>query len=106
MFIELLYEMSKVLNYKFDKVYLKKSVYYPRGLSELELDQQTLRRAAVSFFSGLHPVNMNVTSFPSPEENPEVLEFQTKRRSFMAGLMEGKNKIPVSMETKNFNENF
>lgn len=72
-FIYLLYEMSKVLKYKFDKVYLKNSVYYPRGLSELEVEQRLFRRAAISFLSGHHPVKMDVTDFPYQNENDKVI---------------------------------
>lgn len=96
-FIDLLYEMSRVLKYKFDKVYLKKSIYYPRGLSDLEMEQQIFRRAAISFLSGQHPVKMNVTDFPSPNEDKEVVQMEAKLREYLLLLMEGKKSIPVTI---------
>ena len=42
--IDLLYEMSRALQYDFDKVALKKNIYSPRGHSELEIDQRLLRQ--------------------------------------------------------------
>ncbi len=96
-FIDLLYEMSRILKYKFDKVYLKKSIYYPIGLSDLEIEQQVFRRAAISFLGGQHSVKMNVTDFPSPNEGDEVVQMQAKLREYMLDLMEGRKSIPVSM---------
>ncbi len=96
-FIDLLYEMSRALNYKFDKVHLKKSIYYPIAHSDLELEQQILRRAALSFFSGNHPVKMDVTKMPSPSDQDEIIEVQAKIRKYILDLMEGEKSFPVSM---------
>ena len=41
---DLLYEMSRVLEYDFDKVALKKNVYSPQGHADLETDQYLLRK--------------------------------------------------------------
>jgi Family of unknown function (DUF6680) len=97
-FIDLLYEMGHVLKYKFDKVHLKKAIYHPQGLSNLEMEQQIFRKAAISFLSGHHAVNMNVTSVPSSSE--EVEKVQTALRQYALDLIEGKRAIPVAISTR------
>ncbi len=99
-FIDLLYEMSRVLKYKFDKVHLKKGIYYPQGLSDLEIEQQIFRRAAISFLGGQHSVKMNVTGFPRKKESEEVVQMQAKLREYILDLIEGKKSIPVSMSSE------
>lgn len=94
-FIELLYEMSRALKYKFDKVHLKKAIYHPTGFSDLELEQQLLRRMVLAFLDGQHAVKMDVTSFPGPDEKVEKV--QAEIRKYLLDLMEGKKAIPVSM---------
>jgi len=94
-FIDLLYEMGHALKYKFDKVHLKKGIYHPVGFSDLEREQQILRRAAMSFFSGGHAVNMNVASLPSAGE--EIENVQAAIRKYILDLMEGKRTIPITM---------
>ncbi|PCI46228.1 MAG: hypothetical protein COB49_08855 [Alphaproteobacteria bacterium] len=96
-FINLLYEISKSLKYKFDKVHLKKSIYYPKGLSDIEIEQQMFRRAAISFLSGNHPVKMAVIDFPSLDESEEVKDLQAKLRQYIIELIEGKKSISVSI---------
>jgi len=39
---ELLVKMGSVLGYQFDKVYVKKGVYYPEGLGDIEREQHAL----------------------------------------------------------------
>tara|TARA_R110002072_G_scaffold184326_1_gene340706 strand:- start:261 stop:911 length:651 start_codon:yes stop_codon:yes gene_type:complete len=96
-FIDLLYEMSKVLKYEFDKVHLKKGIYYPQAHSVREMEEQSLRRAAVSFFNGSHAVNMNVTSFPDSDD--EITDMQAKIRGYILDLMNNKKSVPISMKT-------
>ena len=50
--VEVLHEMSRALGYSFDKVALKKSVYYPRAHGELETEQELLRRSLLELMAG------------------------------------------------------
>jgi len=54
--VELLYEMSKALKYRFNKVSLKNSVYFPKAHGELETDQLLLRKLMIDFMAGKHPL--------------------------------------------------
>ena len=49
---DLLYEMSQVLNYDFDKLALKKNVYSPKAHGDLESDQYLLRKYVVEIMDG------------------------------------------------------
>ena len=50
--IDLLYEMSGVLNYDFSKVTLKNNAYIPKAHGELEWDQHLLRKYLVEMLEG------------------------------------------------------
>lgn len=52
LFIDLLYEMGKSLNYKFDKVMLKRTAYSPIAHGDIEFEQQTIRRGLATILSG------------------------------------------------------
>ena len=70
---DLLYEMSRVLQYDFSKVTLKKNVYSPKAHGDLESDQYLLRKYIVEMmagkravwtgiFTGQKPLDMRLTS--------------------------------------------
>lgn len=58
----LLYEMGISLGYHFDKVTLKRNVYFPKGWNTMEIEQMKLRQAAVKVFEGEKPLNIKVTN--------------------------------------------
>jgi hypothetical protein len=64
LFTNLLYAVSQDLGFKFDRVQLKRGSYSPVAHEQIEAEQTRLRKAALSFFSGKHPVQMNVVGFP------------------------------------------
>ncbi len=49
---DLLYEMGKTLNYKFDKTYIKRSIYSPQGHVDIDNEQQFLRKALIELLMG------------------------------------------------------
>ena len=49
---DLLYEMSRALQYNFDKIALKRNVYSPKAHGDLESDQYLLRKYIVEIMSG------------------------------------------------------
>lgn len=57
---DLLYEMGEAINYHFDKVTLKRNVYYPTGWNMIETEQTKLRQAAVKVFEGEKPLRVEV----------------------------------------------
>lgn len=69
LFTELLYKMSQSLNYSFDKVHLKKSVYWPRAHSELEADQIIIRKGLVDLFDKNRPIPISIVSSPISEQS-------------------------------------
>ena len=68
--IDLLYEMSRALQYDFDKVALKKNIYSPRGHSELEIDQRLLRQQVIEITAGKRPIWITDKQPPSGETPP------------------------------------
>jgi len=49
---ELLVKMGATLDYNFDKVYVKKGVYYPEGLTDMEQEQHALRKRLLGLLAG------------------------------------------------------
>ena len=61
LFTELLYQISKAVGYDFDKVYLKRSAYFPTAHANQELDTQLLRSQLMNVLSGTQPLSIAVT---------------------------------------------
>lgn len=62
LFIELLYQMAKSLGYKFDKLQLKRSIYFPVAHSDLEAELGAIRRGLIEVLAGKRPLLMKTTS--------------------------------------------
>jgi len=60
LFIDLLYEMAKSLDYTFDKVHLKRNVYSPKGQVDSMMDQEFMRHAFVEVLSGARSIPIKV----------------------------------------------
>lgn len=58
--VDLLYEMSKLLNYKFDKVLLKRGCYIPKGHGEIEMEQTFIRKSLTELFDGKKSIPINI----------------------------------------------
>jgi hypothetical protein len=58
----LLYLMGESLDYHFDKVTLKRNVYYPTGWNTVELENTKLRQAAVKVFEGEKPLKVEIAN--------------------------------------------
>jgi hypothetical protein len=63
---DLLFEMSKALNFDFDKVSLKKGVYSPRAHEQLESDQELLRKFLLEVIQGNRPLWTGVFTGNAP----------------------------------------
>jgi hypothetical protein len=62
LFINLLDEIAKSLDYTFDKVHLTRSVYIPKGQSDYMMDQEFMRRAFIEVLSGARSIPIKVVN--------------------------------------------
>lgn len=67
--VDLLYEMSKVLGYKFDKVLLKRGCYIPKGHGDFQTEQDFIRKSMVQLFLGKLPFPVFIKNIPRSENN-------------------------------------
>lgn len=56
MLVELLYKMSIRLDYRFDKVHIKRGHYYPKGYVDIETEQRIIRQGLVNVFEKNKPL--------------------------------------------------
>ncbi len=56
----LLDEMGKSLGYKFDKVLLKRGIYFPRGHEQMEMEYQIIRKGMVDIMMGEKELPINI----------------------------------------------
>jgi hypothetical protein len=94
-FIELMYSMSQALGFDFDRVQLKREIYYPRGQGEIEAQNQLIRRGFVRVLSGEQPIPMNVVGFPVSKE---AAELQTKVQEQYLKAISGEAALHVVMK--------
>ena len=93
-FTDLLYEMARCLNYSFDKVWIKRNIYYPKGHGEIEEDQYIIRKALVKLLTGQNALKMDVESFPLDED---FAEKQKKLTEASIEILEGRKSVPVKI---------
>jgi hypothetical protein len=77
----LLLAMAKSLNYDFDEVDIKKGVYYPLGLGNVEQEQHAVRRGVLDVLQGRRRIPVGVfedrfapINIPVLDERPEAKE--------------------------------
>jgi len=63
--VDLLYEMSVVLGYNFDKVQIKAGSYYPSGYEETENDNLQIRKLWLEILKGNKKLPMIAEVYPS-----------------------------------------
>ena len=68
---DLIFEMGNSLGFDFDKVQIKRTFYIPKGHSQIEQEQNALRRGLVELLNGTRVLPMEVRSFPELEPTPE-----------------------------------
>ncbi len=65
---ELLAEMAKDLNYKYDYSHIKGNMYYPKGHGEIEQQTADLRQLGIAVMKGESRIKVEVTeSTPAPQ---------------------------------------
>jgi hypothetical protein len=65
LFTDLLSKMAAELNYRFDPVVLKKGGYFPQGHTNIEEDQQAIRKSAREILEGRQTLKVTLKE-PSP----------------------------------------
>jgi hypothetical protein len=75
-FVELMYSMSQALgfDFDFDRVQLKRGMYYSSGQAELELAQRAVVHSLAKVLTGQQPIGMNVVGFPIDKQAAELQE--------------------------------
>jgi hypothetical protein len=66
--VELLYKMSQVLNYDFDKTHIKNSSYAPRVHGITEDEQIALRRGLLEVLEGKRQIPISFSNFESSKK--------------------------------------
>lgn len=86
LFVNLLFAIAADVDYKFDRVQLKKGAYSPIAHGDLENEQSMLRKLALNVLSGDSPLKMDVSSFPVDEEAVKgQIELQRKLGDALSG---------------------
>ena len=71
LFLNLLEALTAALRYPFDRVQLRRGIYYPRAHSQAELRKEIFEREIVRLLMGDSSLNMKITEFPFSEEDAE-----------------------------------
>jgi hypothetical protein len=66
---ELILRMAEHLNYKFDKVHLKKGHYYPKGYVDIETEHTIIRKGLVKIFENQFAFPILAFIAERPKEN-------------------------------------
>lgn len=94
LFTDLLYEMAISLGFDFDKVQLKRGVYFPRAHDEQELAQLIIRDNLVKILTGDKALPMEIVSFPVSEE---ALDKQNKVQDSLLEYLAGDTVVKVKL---------
>ena len=78
--VDLLFEMSSSLGYSFDKVSLKKAVYFPKAHGQLETDQLLLRQFLIQLAAGTRGIGIFTGEKPLKVEQVLPQDTQTMGR--------------------------
>jgi hypothetical protein len=82
LFVDLLFEMAKSLDYKFDEVHLKRNIYVPKGQVDTMKGQEFIRSAFVEILSGKRSIPikvLNVTKENTEEQMKKLKHALTKK---------------------------
>lgn len=94
---DLLYEMGSSLGFEFDKVHIKKAGYIPKGYTDIEQEQNYIRRSTIEVLDGKRPIPLTILSYPS---DPDSLKLQKELQSLLVEHYQGKRPINVKITDK------
>jgi hypothetical protein len=95
LFIELLFAMSTALGHAFDRVQLKRGIYYPVAHGEANLAQRVILQGLSKVLSGQQAIPMDVVKFPVSEE---AIDLQKEVQKGLLKTFSGEGALHVSME--------
>lgn len=93
--VELLHEMSKALNYDFDKTYIKRTAYTPVRYSDMEFEQDFIRRSMVKLFLGNASIPIEIRTSIQAGEGEATSE--ERLRKLLIEHYEGQKPIKVEI---------
>lgn len=77
LFVDLLSEMAKSLDYKFDEVHLKRNIYIPKGQADYMMSQEFMRRAFVEVLSGARAIPIKVINVVKDDTVTQISKTET-----------------------------
>jgi len=77
LFVDLLSEMAKSLDYKFDKVQLKRNIYIPKGQANIIMDQEFMRHAFVEVLLGKRSIPIKVIDVAKDDTVTQIRKAET-----------------------------
>jgi len=77
LFVDLLSEMAKSLDYKFDEVHLKRNIYIPKGQADYMMSQEFMRRAFVEVLSGARSIPIKVINVVKDDTVTQISKTET-----------------------------
>ena len=86
----LLFEMGNKLNYEFDKILIKRNIYSPVGHSNVEREQQLIRRGILDLINGDIAVPMTVIQDAETIQNQKDTQ-ESMRKFFESNIKETKD---------------
>jgi hypothetical protein len=93
-FVELMYAMSQALKYDFDRVQLKRGVYYPRSQAENEAALRAIQQGLVKVLGGDQAIAMDIQSLPITKE---AAELQSKINEQYLKALSGQGALHVAI---------
>ena len=97
-FTDLLVAIAQDVNYKFDRVQLKTSVYSPMAHGELEAELNATRNLTLELLTGKRALKMDVEKFPV---DPDALKAQIELQQAMSGAFTGDGALNVHVRSDN-----
>ena len=86
--------MSKAVGYDFDKTYIKRTAYAPIKYSDIEFEQDFIRRSLVKIFLGVSSIQIKIIT---PSGTSEISS-EEKLRQLLIQHYEGNKPIRVIIE--------
>jgi hypothetical protein len=93
--VEVLFKMSKVLGYKFNKVQLRKGCYIPRAHTDNEMQFLAIRRSLAAILEGKNTIPVSIPM------SDDVLKKQEALQEGFLDLLEGKRSIRIKYDNNN-----
>lgn len=86
LFTDLLQALSTALGYPFDRVQLRRGIYYPRAHNQAEMRREIFEREILRLLLGHTSLNMKVTEFPVSDD---AIELQKATQEAILAALKG-----------------